>query len=169
MKAAIERKETQKKQKDNGTTSDGLRKEQRDQYMAIFKMIDVSGDGTLSANELKRAMDKLGEKLTDADVEDIIDGIDEDGNRTIDFKEFLELVRERGKNPKLCPAAIQAFKLFTGRDDDVITWNEFQKILGYFVKGKEKYDVDSLMENQPWTPNKELDFTQFLGSFYDDL
>lgn len=37
----------------------------------------------------------MGEKLTDADIADIIDEIDEDGSGTIDQEEFMLLVEKR--------------------------------------------------------------------------
>ena len=149
---------------------ENMSKEQRDQYMAIFRMIDVSGDGSLQPQELKRAQEKLGDKVTDAEIEDIVDEIDEDGNRTVDFKEFLQLVYTRGKDYRVIKNALTAFKLFTGNEDsDVITWNEMQKIIQYFSKGKEKYDLDQLMAALPWNDQKELNFASFLGQFYEEM
>ena len=150
--------------------AENMRKEQRDQYMAIFRMIDVSGDGSLQGNELKQALEKLGENVTDAEIEDIIDEIDEDGNRTIDFKEFLQLVYERGKDYRVIQGATVAFRLFTGNEDsDVMTWNEMQKIIQYFTKGKEKYDLDELMACLPWNDQKELNFSMYLEEFYNQM
>ena len=149
---------------------ENMSKEQRDQYMAIFRMIDVSGDGALQPPELKRALEKLGDKVTEAEIEDIVDEIDEDGNRSVDFKEFLQLVYTRGKDYSVIKNALTAFKLFTGNEEsDVITWNEMQKIIQYFSKGKEKYDLDQLMAALPWSEQKELNFAEFLETFYEEM
>lgn len=37
----------------------------------------------------------MGEKLTDADIADIIEEIDKDGNGTIDLSEFMNLIENR--------------------------------------------------------------------------
>jgi calmodulin len=76
-------------------------------------MIDESRDGNLNAEELKRAFENMGERLTDAEVNDIIDEIDQDGNRTIDYNEFLLLVQSRIRDRELYKYSFEAFKLFT--------------------------------------------------------
>ena len=51
-----------------------------------FEIFDADGNGTIDKNELRQAMERLGERLTDADLDQMMNEADTDGNGEIDFK-----------------------------------------------------------------------------------
>ena len=51
-----------------------------------FKVFDKDGDGTISATELRYVMANLGEKMTDAEIDDMLREADTDGDGKIDYK-----------------------------------------------------------------------------------
>ena len=53
-----------------------------------FSLFDKNGDGTISVAELGFVMHDLGHKMTEKEVQAIIDEADIDGNGQIDLKEF---------------------------------------------------------------------------------
>jgi hypothetical protein len=53
---------------------------------------NADGSGTIDAKELKVAMRALGFEPKKAEIEKMIADIDTDGNGTIDFSEFLEMM-----------------------------------------------------------------------------
>ncbi|KUJ20159.1 calmodulin-like protein [Mollisia scopiformis] len=59
---------------------------------AAFTVFDRNGDGVISAAELREVMASIGEKLTDAEVEEIVREVDRDGDGGIDFEEFLQVL-----------------------------------------------------------------------------
>jgi len=58
-----------------------------------FRAFDISGDGTLSKEELKDAFASMGKVMTDADLDELMLVFDEDKSHTIDADEFEALVR----------------------------------------------------------------------------
>jgi len=56
----------------------------------IFSIIDKSGDGQVSTDELKPALRQLGRHVTDKKIDDIMRQIDADRSGTINLKEFLD-------------------------------------------------------------------------------
>ena len=58
-------------------------------------MFDTSGDGEISQDEFRRALDKMGRKLTEDQLDDLIRQIDSDHSGTISIKEFLTAVKVR--------------------------------------------------------------------------
>merc|ERR1719305_2077870 len=61
------------------------------QLEKIFGMIDVSGDGQLDPGELKQAFELAGKPKSDAEIEQAIKELDEDGDGLINLEEFKKI------------------------------------------------------------------------------
>merc|ERR1712165_486107 len=61
-----------------------------------FRIYDKEGNGYISTDTLKEILKELDSKLTDEDLENIIEEVDEDGSGTLDFDEFMEMMAGRG-------------------------------------------------------------------------
>ena len=59
----------------------------------LLLTFDQDGNGTLDAQELKPALEKLGLKCSDHNVEKIVRAWDADGSGKLDLLEFTDLVR----------------------------------------------------------------------------
>ncbi len=60
-----------------------------------FKVFDADGNGTISKVELKRVMDMLGEKLSDAQIDEMMKEADLNGDGEIDFFEFKKMMSSK--------------------------------------------------------------------------
>ena len=56
------------------------------------------GDGTITTKELGTVMRSLGQNPTEAELQDMINEVDADGNGTIDFPEFLTMMARKMKD-----------------------------------------------------------------------
>merc|ERR1711994_101940 len=56
-----------------------------------FRIYDKEGNGYISTDTLKEILKELDSKLTDEDLDNIIEEVDEDGSGTLDFDEFMEM------------------------------------------------------------------------------
>ena len=52
----------------------------------------ASGNGFISASELRHVMTYLGEKLTDEEVDDMIKEGDVDGDGQLNYEEFVKMI-----------------------------------------------------------------------------
>ena len=52
----------------------------------------IAGNGYISTDTLKEILKELDSKLTDEDLDNIIEEVDEDGSGTLDFDEFMEMM-----------------------------------------------------------------------------
>ncbi|KAL7526984.1 hypothetical protein ACHAXR_001745 [Thalassiosira sp. AJA248-18] len=60
-----------------------------------FAVFDADNSGSISRSELKKLMKNLGQTLSDAELDAMMDEVDTDGNGEIDFAEFKTMmVRE---------------------------------------------------------------------------
>ena len=65
------------------------------QLKQAFALFDLDGNGFITNDELGTVLRKMWQEPTDEEVEQMIAEIDEDGDGTIDFEEFCELMENR--------------------------------------------------------------------------
>merc|ERR1719375_2771603 len=70
------------------------------------------GDGTISAGDLGTVMRSLGQNPTAAELDDMLNEVDADGNGVIDFPEFLSLMSRKMKDIDMEEEFIEVFKVF---------------------------------------------------------
>jgi len=64
-----------------------------DELKAAFRVFDVDGNGTISAEELSTVMNALGEDLTKDDINFMIRAVDINSDGEIDFDEFKKMMQ----------------------------------------------------------------------------
>jgi len=74
-------------------------------------------------------MKKLGLNPTEAELQDMINEIDYDGNGTIDFEEFISLISRKMKEPGIHNELLEAFKIFDNDAQGYMTTAAFKKII----------------------------------------
>ena len=62
------------------------------ELLEAFKKFDKDGDGEVTANEVRDVLAKLGQKLSDAELEAMMAEVDENGDGVISFAEFKQLM-----------------------------------------------------------------------------
>jgi len=65
----------------------------KDEHRQAFEMFDKDGNGQISVAELKHAFRSLGQRLDDDEFDAIIQEADLDGDRHIDYEEFLQMMK----------------------------------------------------------------------------
>ena len=67
------------------------------EFKDAFSLFDKDNSGTITTEELGDVMRSLGQNPSEEDLQKMIDDVDQDGDGTIDFPEFLTmLVRSMG-------------------------------------------------------------------------
>merc|ERR1712079_939100 len=94
----------------NNTMADSLTEEQIAEFKEAFSLFDKDGDGTITTKELGSVMRSLGQNPTEAELQDMINEVDADGNGTIDFPEFLTMMARKMTDTD--EELIEAFKGF---------------------------------------------------------
>ena len=105
---------------------DQLTEEQIAEFKEAFSLFDKDGDGTITTKELGTVMRSLGQNPTEAELQDMINEVDVDGNGTIDFPEFLSLMARKMKDTDTEEELIEAFKVFDRDGNGLISAAELR-------------------------------------------
>lgn len=74
-------------------------------------------------------MRSLGQNPTEAELQDMINEVDADGNGTIDFPEFLSLMARKMKDTDTEEQLIEAFKVFDRDGNGLISAAELRHVM----------------------------------------
>merc|ERR1712004_760228 len=66
--------------------------EQKEELKEAFRIYDKEGQGFITNEVLKEILREIDSTLTENDLDNIIEEVDEDGSGTMDFDEFQEMM-----------------------------------------------------------------------------
>ena len=105
-----------------------LTEEQIAEFKEAFSLFDKDGDGTIDAKELGTVMRSLGQNPTEAELNDMINEVDDDGNGNIEFNEFLKMMAAKMKDTDSEEEIKEAFKVFDKDGNGFISAAELRSI-----------------------------------------
>mmetsp|Transcript_33004 Transcript_33004/g.38737 ORF Transcript_33004/g.38737 Transcript_33004/m.38737 type:complete len:150 (-) Transcript_33004:110-559(-) len=88
--------------------------EEMDELREMFKIVDRDDGGTISKEELTYLMETLGIHATPEDINVMISELDNDGDGTIDFEEFIQVIQKKVAASFTLDQVKSAFKVFEG-------------------------------------------------------
>lgn len=65
-----------------------------DAIREAFKVFDKEGKGSIPREEFRHIMTTLGERLTDEEVDEMLDDADADGDGEIQYEEFTQMISQ---------------------------------------------------------------------------
>merc|ERR1711907_343459 len=72
-----------------------LSEEQLDEIREAFSLFDSDASGAIDVRELKAAMRALGFEVKNEELKKMVSDVDNDGNGTIEFAEFLQMMTNK--------------------------------------------------------------------------
>lgn len=134
-----------------------LNKEETSKMEAIFKAMDLDGDGMLSMEEIQKGYDKhFGTPIDDDEIQRMFKEIDTDGNGSIDYSEFL--MATMNESQLLSQEKLKAaFKMFDKDGSGSISKAEIKEALG----GLEEKIVEGIINEVDENNDGEISFEEF--------
>merc|ERR1740117_1057809 len=103
-----------------------LTPDELEQCKENFSLFDVNGDGTITSKELGTVLRSLGQNLSQAELQDMINEADADGSGSIDFPEFMKMKIRKMKNLDPIKEIKAAFSVFDRSGSGFISPAEFR-------------------------------------------
>lgn len=125
----------------------------------LFKGIDTDGSGTITVDELRKALSHWGHKISAIELEELMRFADVDGNGIIDYNEFVAATMHLSKLEKE-EVMQKTFADFDKDGNGRISEDELREALASF--GIENDDVHDLIVSADKDNDGYIDYQEFL-------
>lgn len=139
--------------------------EEIEEFRAAFDMFDTDKNGTISSKEFLKILKNLGQNVPKDEADKIMKQLDSDGSGEIEFSEFISYMHKKKIQEETDEeeAIIRAFQVFDTNKDDIITIEEFKRILNNF--GIEKFtqdEVDNIFKEGKLNSEGQMNYREFV-------
>ncbi|TYH17486.1 hypothetical protein ES288_A05G195600v1 [Gossypium darwinii] len=119
--------------------------EEKKGLQQMFNNIDTDGSGTITLEELRDGLARLGSKLTEPEIKQLMDAADVDKSGTIDYIEFVTATMHRHRLDREDNIR-KAFNYFDKDSNGFITRDELRQAMTQYGMGDEA-TIDEVIED----------------------
>ncbi|CAN6937538.1 unnamed protein product [Brassica oleracea] len=168
--------------------ADQLTGEQISEFKEAFSLFDKDGDGSsllillslsrcsdrcfiiwlmmftccITTKELGTVMRSLGQNPTEAELQDMINEVDADGNGTIDFPEFLNLMAKKMKDTDSEEELKEAFRVFDKDQNGFISAAELRHVMTNLGEKLTDEEVDEMVREADVDGDGQINYEEFV-------
>ncbi|KAJ3356891.1 hypothetical protein HDU91_005500 [Kappamyces sp. JEL0680] len=157
-----QRKERDSRRRLRDLVADQLTEEQIAEFKEAFSLFDKDGDGTITTKELGTVMRSLGQNPTEAELQDMINEVDADGNGTIDFPEFLTMMARKMKDTDSEEEIKEAFKVFDKDGNGFISSAELRHVMTNLGEKLTDEEVDEMIREADVDGDGQINYEEFV-------
>ncbi|XP_034211832.1 calcium-dependent protein kinase 19-like isoform X2 [Prunus dulcis] len=117
--------------------AENLSEEEIHGLKAMFTNMDTDNSGTITYEELKSGLARLGSKLTEAEVKQLMEAADVDGSGAIDYIEFITATMHRHRLER-DEHLFKAFQYFDKDNSGFITRDELESAMKEYGMGDDQ-------------------------------
>ncbi|PKU76389.1 Calmodulin [Dendrobium catenatum] len=154
--------------------TDQLTDDQISEFKEAFSLFDKDGDGQfrfvfagnligcITTKELGTVMRSLGQNPTEAELQDMINEVDADGNGTIDFPEFLNLMARKMKDTDSEEELKEAFRVFDKDQNGFISAAELRHVMTNLGEKLTDEEVDEMIREADVDGDGQINYEEFV-------
>ncbi|KAJ7901578.1 calmodulin-like protein [Mycena leptocephala] len=132
------------------------------EFKEAFSLFDKDGDGTITTKELGTVMRSLGQNPTEAELQDMINEVDADGNGTIDFPEFLTMMARKMRDTDSEEEIKEAFKVFDKDGNGYISAAELRHVMTNLGEKLSDNEVDEMIREADVDGDGQINYEEFV-------
>ncbi|KAL0233448.1 hypothetical protein PCE1_001963 [Barthelona sp. PCE] len=142
--------------------TEALTADQIAEFKEAFSLFDKNNDGSISISELSVVMRALGQNPSNAELRDMINEIDADGNGTIDFPEFLAMMSHKMAENDSEDAVREAFRVFDKDNNGVISADELRFVMCQLGEKLSPNEIDEMISEADSNGDGKISYDEFV-------
>merc|ERR1712159_911400 len=139
-----------------------LSAEQKAEVKEAFDLFDIDGSGAIDAKELKVAMQALGFEPTQSEVDRMVADIDIDGNSTVEFGEFVEMMEGKMSEKDQVEEMKKAFKLYDVDGKGKITFKDLKRVADEVGEKMDDAEIQEIIDEADRDGDKAINEDEFI-------
>jgi calmodulin len=124
--------------------------------------------GTTGGGGLGTVMRALGQNPTEAELQDMVNEVDAEGNGTIDFPEFLTLMARKMKDTDSEEEIIESFKVFDRDGNGFIAAAELRHVMANLGEKLTDEEVDEMIREADVDGDAQINYEEFVNMMMID-
>ncbi|KAF5206380.1 Calmodulin-related protein [Thalictrum thalictroides] len=142
--------------------ADVLTEEQIIEFEEAFNLFDKDGDGCITIDELATVIRSLDQNPTEEELLDMINEVDVDGNGTIEFEEFLNLMAKKMKETDADEELKEAFKVFDKDQNGYISATELRHVMINLGEKLTDEEVEQMIREADLDGDGQVNYEEFV-------
>jgi len=133
-------------------------------FREAFSRFDSDNDGVVSVREVSLVFRSIGYNPTEAELQDLINVVDKDGTGSIDFPEFLMMMKLKVQDQNQEEEIREAFKVFDNDGNGYIDRRELALMMRFSGESVSETEIEEIINEADMdhnglivTPNLLLD------------
>ncbi|XP_049818081.1 calmodulin-beta isoform X2 [Aethina tumida] len=141
----------------------GLSEDQVAEFKEAFMLFDKDEDGQITMAELGVVMRSLGQRPTETELRDMLNEVDVDGNGTIEFNEFLQMMSRKMKEADGEEELKEAFRVFDKNNDGLISSTELRHVMTSLGEKLTEEEVDDMIKEADLDGDGQVNYEEFVS------
>merc|ERR1712199_122784 len=153
----------------------GLTEEQLDEIREAFGLFDADASGMIDVRELKAAMRALGFEVKNEELKKMVTDVDNDGNGSIEFAEFLQIMTGKMGEKDTREDIEKVFKLFDNDSTNKISFRNLARVAEELGENIDDEELQDMINQADRDGDGEINLDEFYrimkkkGNFLEDL
>ncbi|KAG2256015.1 hypothetical protein Bca52824_075309 [Brassica carinata] len=139
-----------------------LTKDQIIEFKEVFCLLDKDGDGRITVEELLTVIRWLDQNPTEQELHDIITEIDSDGNATIEFAEFLNLMTNKLQENDAEEELKEVFTVFDKDQNGYISASELSHVMINLGEKLTDEEVEQMIKEADLDGDGQVNYDEFV-------
>uniref|UniRef100_A0A1B6E6U9 EF-hand domain-containing protein n=1 Tax=Clastoptera arizonana TaxID=38151 RepID=A0A1B6E6U9_9HEMI len=141
----------------------GLTEDQVAEFKEAFMLFDKDEDGRITMAELGVVMRSLGQRPSETELRDMVNEVDRDGNGTIEFNEFLQMMSRKIKVSDSEAELREAFRVFDKDNDGMISSYELRHVMTNLGEKLSDEEVDDMIKEADTDGDGQVNYNEFVS------
>jgi len=139
-----------------------LQELQHAEFKEAFDEFDKDGSGTISNKELLHVLRSIGQNPTEDEILQLVIESDVNGDGTIDFPEFLEMMKRKSSETDQMESLKEAFKIFDKNKNGYIEAKELKAVTTTLGQSLSNEEFDAFWKEADLNGDGKLDYEEFI-------